>query len=553
MTGPTTAGQLLDLAAEELNGLRRAALTERAAPAAELAAAWPAFHRAGERLIAALRGDPAPDEPRSPGPVADAPLTASRPDPRLQRAADLVGAAADLLATRDQQALPAEQRAANTAHAGRQLTGAAQLVTATTAAEPALLSTVMSAATAAASWSRSLPTSERNPGSIAPIEAGIALADASTVLTRPGEPGPTHTDRVAAAIRDWQDAALAAVRRPAPSREDLRSTALTCGGLLALSQRLLRAHHRAQQTPEQAVAVTIERVRQAGQTWNAAADSWQSTATGGVRASPELLRARAALEQAVQHYAAAAPPRPTGPPAAENAARALHLACGALAAVQAVAEQHSPLIARLAQTTALYAAARQLAPSRERLAARLAGRWIPVPAAECPRPMLAAYQALPAATAAARLSYASLTSPVSPDPAGPTGPVPGTASRELTGPAAPPPVAGPRTLAVQRWQQTLTDLDPRLQPSDSHYPALAAALDRVALAGVDVPASLTAATLTPLPDEHTARALHHQLTEVCAAAITPYTEPARTPPIPARTVPHPAAPRPTAPQPGPRR
>ena len=95
--------------------------------------------------------------------------------------------------------------------------------------------------------------------------------------------------------------------------------------------------------------------------------------------------------------------------------------------------------------------------------------------------------------------------------------------------------ATPTTLAGQRWHRTLAELAPRLV-TDPHFPALAAALDRVELAGVDVTASLAAATTEPLPDVHTARALHYQLIDLCPAACTPYTQLAGPPAIPARTL-----------------
>ena len=215
---------------------------------------------------------------------------------------------------------------------------------------------------------------------------------------------------------------------------------------------------------------------------------------------------------------------------------ALNLARGALVAVQAVAEQHSELVGRLARTGALYAAAQYLAPSQDRVRARLTGRWLPIPAGECVW-LVDAYQALPAATAAARISFTALTSPLGHAdrqmPQLPATPV--DAADRTRRVASPDQQAPPTTLAGQRWHRTLAELDPRLV-TDPHFPALAAALDRVELAGVDVTASLAAATAEPLPDEHTARALHFQLIELCPAASTPHTRPAAPPAIPARTV-----------------
>ena len=69
-------------------------------------------------------------------------------------------------------------------------------------------------------------------------------------------------------------------------------------------------------------------------------------------------------------------------------------------------------------------------------------------------------------------------------------------------------------------------VDPRL-PTDPHYPALAAALDRVDAAGVDAQAALAlAARDGQLPDVNPGRALHFRLTSTCDAAVTPAPPPA---------------------------
>ena len=541
MTGPTTAAQLLALAADQLQTLHRRAQSDQASSAEALAAAWPAFQRAGARLTAALTPSPgaepartAPDSEEhteaTPEPAGEWLAGLDRPEPHLQRATDLISAAADLIGARDRSGLAAENATADAAHAGQLLISAAYLVTATAAINPALLATMAAAAGAASAWSKSLPAHGYS------TESG-SLSDATTGLSRPSRSAGDHTDLIAIALHDWHRAAVAAAHEPAPSRADLQSTALTAGRLIALSQAMLRSHAAAV-GPDEAVAVTIDRLRLAGTAWNAAAQGWQLTATGGAM-SPELLRATAVQDRAVNQLARSAD-RWTTPEQLRATAGpdvALNLARGALAAVQAVAEQHSPLVSRLAQTGALYGAARHLAPTLDRVHARLTGQWLPIPAGEC-APLVAAYQALPSATAAARISFTALASPPGDVnrhmPQLPATPV-GAADREYR--TVPPGQQAPPlpTLAGQRWQRTLAELDPRLV-TDPHFPALAAALDRVQPAGVDVTASLAAATVKPLDDEHTARALHYQLIKLCPAASTPYTRPTGPPAIPARTL-----------------
>ena len=87
--------------------------------------------------------------------------------------------------------------------------------------------------------------------------------------------------------------------------------------------------------------------------------------------------------------------------------------------------------------------------------------------------------------------------------------------------------------AQQRWREACIAVDPRL-PTDPHYPALAAALDRVDAAGVDVQAALAlAARDGQLPDVNPGRARHSRLTATCDAAGTPAPPPAPGGPAPA--------------------
>ena len=126
----------------------------------------------------------------------------------------------------------------------------------------------------------------------------------------------------------------------------------------------------------------------------------------------------------------------------------------------------------------------------ERAPDRLARRWVPVTTVEA-RELLEAYQQLPDRTAAARVAVTAVTSP---EPQGTSAPVhlrlshstavlltAGVGTRSRTGDAVPGPE---QTLAGRRWQRTCEASDPRLL-ADPHWPALAGALDRVELAGVD--------------------------------------------------------------------
>ncbi len=80
--------------------------------------------------------------------------------------------------------------------------------------------------------------------------------------------------------------------------------------------------------------------------------------------------------------------------------------------------------------------------------------------------------------------------------------------------------------AQQRWREACSAIDPPLA-TDPHYPTLAAVLDRVDAAGVDVQAALAlAARDGQLPDANPGRALHFWLTLTCDAVVTSAPPPA---------------------------
>lgn len=518
MTGPTTAGQLLELAKHELQQLQRQASTPHAAPADGLAAAWPGFHRAADRLIATLRAerpaDARHDAPsRQPQPP---PRPNGRPDPHLQRATELISAAADLLSTRDRRVLSEQERAADVTYVGKHLAGSAYVVAVAAIDRPDLLSTVQAAAGAAVSWRGSATDMER------PVDTTISLADATTA---PSRPDPTDPDPagLARALTDWHNAAATAAHQPAPSRADLLASAMTAGSLLALSQVVLRSHADDLGASD-AVSATAEHIRRAGHSCNNAAQAWQFTATGHSSISPELRQATIALDKAISQFARDGASWASPEAVRDQAPRevALELARGALTAARDVVEQHTAVVTQLGETGALYAPATRLPVSEERVEAILDRKWVRLTAEEA-SPLVEGYQQLADATTVASLTYTALTTPsLTGAPAASTAPTLSVdpAPQIASLPADPEPVAA--TVAGQRWLQTLADLDPRLL-ADPHYPALAAALDRVELAGANVTASLEAATAAPLPDKHTARTLHYKLIDVCPAASTPYT------------------------------
>lgn len=548
MTSPATAAQLLAQAHTQVEQLHHRSRVDPPDPQA-LAAAWPRYKHAGQRLMTALSGDQRHDEPPAPAPVRGEPGA----DSQLSRAADLVAAAADLIATRDRTGLPDHERARDIAFTGQPLIAAARLVVLATVSDPALLPTLSDAAASVSTWTRLANTAAAQlEETSAPVSAA-SLTDATAGLSLSQHADPPA--QAIAALQRWERAAVDAAQQPAPAGADLLRSARTAGWLLGLSHRLLNAHSTPggagdDAGPERTLTATIDQVRIAGHAWNAAARFWTSTATGGP-ASPQLPDATRDLEQALQPLLSS--PDTTSWPHATT------LVAGVLTALQTVADSHAALVDRLTTTGALYAQARTLPvvprpngdEPQERIEARLNGSWVPLELEQA-RQRAAPYVPLPQLTANARLIHADLDSPgsaartVQPPPARPT------LSPALDPTPDPDRGAAARTVAGQRWAGAVAAVDPRLL-QDAHYPALAAALDRVDLIGVDASASLrTAAASGPLPEQHPARTLHSRLVDVCPSAITPFTWQVAEPQLPpARTLPdaaRPPSPRPAAPR-----
>ena len=173
--------------------------TERAT-AAEFAAAWPAFHRAGRHLLAAITtqrpGEPDRDELRRPPAVTAVGTSDIAPELHLSRAADLLSAAADLLASRDRRALSQADWQADAAYACGPLLTGAYLVADATLRDPAHLKVAAWAVTAVRDWTEAGPTHIRSDiAAHLDIDNAGTLADASTLpsASPPSTSTPTGT------------------------------------------------------------------------------------------------------------------------------------------------------------------------------------------------------------------------------------------------------------------------------------------------------------------------------------------------------------------------
>lgn len=350
MTGGTTVRELLDLAIDQLDALSRQTISSAPPEAASLAEAWPGFAAASRQLLAVSLarhnpGDPIQREafiatragPRGPSTGAG--------EPRLARAADLIGAAADLIEPHARMVMAPDRRAACVDAARVYLLGA-QITSHATMQDLRTLDTAAAAAASARDAARVIHA--------APEQTSLGRLAHAATRRRP-EPGAGDlVSLFDQAVFDWRAAALHAARRPDVSSEDLRGSALCAGRIVALAQVLHRAHWKGR-TPEEASRATDLALTRAGHGLSAVASQWTGFATG-TPTSPDLVHASSRLQQSIallacdgpgwvdrQELCRRAPPLP-----------ALRSAQAALADVGAVGQQHSDVTRSMVGLGRLY-------------------------------------------------------------------------------------------------------------------------------------------------------------------------------------------------------
>lgn len=301
MSGGTTVRELLDLAVEQLDSLSRDLTSASGPAAADIADAWPGFAAASRQLlrVSVAFHNPRDKVQREAAAAASSgqcgPSTGAG-EPRLARAADLVGAAADLIEPQARMVAAADRRAACIDAARVYLLGA-QVTVHATMPHLGRMETAAAAALAARDAARVI-----RGGSNLPIDGGLSYVATSR------RPQPGAGDLLGLfdlAVFDWRRAALDAARRPDVSSEDLRGAALGAGRIVALTQVLHRAHWQSHMTEAEGRQADLELTR-VGRGLAAVATGWTPFATG-TTASPELVRASSMLQQAISLLACEGP------------------------------------------------------------------------------------------------------------------------------------------------------------------------------------------------------------------------------------------------------
>lgn len=293
MTGPTTVRELLDMAVEQLDSLSRDQISAAPPSARSIAEAWPGFAAAAWQLMSVSvafhnphdRVQRAAASAATGGPCGP---SAGAGEPRLARAADLIGAAADLVEPQARMVAAADRRAACVDAARAYLLGA-QVTVHATMHDLRLLNTAAAAAIAA-----------RDAGKVASGDTELASDGRLAHVSTWRRPQPVAGDLLGLfdqAVFDWRAAALQAARRPDVSSEDLRGAALGAGRIVALTQVLHRAHWAGHLTEDEARRMDSEFTR-VGHAVAAVATHWTPFSTG-TKPSPDLIQASSGLQRAI--------------------------------------------------------------------------------------------------------------------------------------------------------------------------------------------------------------------------------------------------------------
>ncbi len=364
------------MAVEQLDSLSRQQVSPAAPSADSVAQAWPGFAAAARQLISVCvashnRHDPvqrAAAAVATGGPYG--PSTGAG-EARLARAADLIGAAADLVEPQARTVAAAERRAACVDAARIYLLGA-QITVHATMHDLRLLDTAAAAAVAA-----------RDAGKVLSGDPEQGSDGRLALITTVRRPQPSAGDLLGLfnlAVFDWRVAAQQAARRPDVSSEDLRGAAIGAGRITALTQVLHRAHWHGHLAETEARETDLALTR-LGRGLTAVANGWTSFATG-TAPSPDLIQSSSRLQQSVSLLACDGPVWIPGEELSRRVAPlpALRSAQAALADVGAVVQQHHDVMRSMVSLGRLYRRWTQSDQPQQVVNVLRKTRWVPASA-----------------------------------------------------------------------------------------------------------------------------------------------------------------------------
>lgn len=400
----TSVADLLDQSEDLLYAMAQASPS-----GGRLLAAWPAFAAACSRLTVAAVGPRATGYVRSARRDADPVLLAglqleghlrhtsvatagALPDPAMTRVAQLVGAAADLIecahdrpgtwmrdtAQSDLFRRAGILRAAEVALAALDLT-----VRACGRVHQLRPSTTPNSTSRLTSRAAPLLTTRRYVAAVLdvarePSDAQV-LADVRIPAVEQVMPG-SALDRLREAVTDWRQASLATVQNPAVSSAELQRASVEARQIIALAAALTHAAREAGLLSHPVAVLAMNRFQSAGAAWSSVTDQWTRYTTA-VPPSRYHAEASLGLQSAIRAISrgedgAWLPPSVLA--RRVDLPEALQIIRHGLGDLFDVARTHQAAVRRSVQLGHVFALARQLPVTEERVAARLTGQHVAV-------------------------------------------------------------------------------------------------------------------------------------------------------------------------------
>ena len=406
-----SVGELLDQAEAQLYSLATGTPSGN-----RLLAAWPQYATACARLTTAAAG------PRAAGhaavsrrPDADPVLLAGLrlevhigvtviatngvlPDQRITRAAQLIGAAADLIECAHDRPGVAQREAAqadNSRSAGiiraAELTLAGADLTLRACGRSHQQSPTAAPNTPARLTSRATPVFETRRLAAKVLDAAAGRPGRSDLddvrVPAVGAPRPGDLlDHLHVALAGWRTASLGTAQSPAPSSAEMQRASVEARHLIALTAALTDSARATGAMSAADATLAMVRLQQAGAAWSAVTTAWTHFTTG-VPPSQDHVSASLHLQSAIRDIgrsddgawlAPAALAERVALPAAFDAARS------GLGDVLDVSRAHAEAASFMVKRGSVFAHANTLPLTDARVEARVRGRHVPVTADEAP-------------------------------------------------------------------------------------------------------------------------------------------------------------------------
>lgn len=193
---------------------------------------------------------------------------------------------------------------------------------------------------------------------------------------RPGD----LLDRLQATLAPWRQLSLEAGQSPAVSSAEMQRATVEARHVIALGAALTDAARASGHLPAEEVILRMAQLQRVGSAWSVATVAWTRFTTG-IMPSQQHVDVSLELQAAIRAISRAdngAWLTPDGLPKRVDLSSALDVLRGGLAAVVDIARAHDDAVKRIVRMGAVFAHARSVPLTDERLTARLRGHHVPI-------------------------------------------------------------------------------------------------------------------------------------------------------------------------------